>query len=260
MNRTRLDHLILLTDDLDRMSAMLADAGFIVRERADEKPGSTVSRFVVFPDGSYVQVAAFRSRESIATNRLGPVMAAGGGWADYAFAVEDLDTTAVHAANVGVTLGPVHEVGNTVADAGSWRLRLLLAGRGAAGDDALPFLVQDVSGRSVRVPPAAVHPNGALGIASITVASPTPAESAARCRALAGCMPGPPGEPGTDVLAGSCRIAFVPLAGPRAIAGPLSVTVRAETGSKPLRLVGLGRPGSGLVLAPGGLPSERGAG
>ena len=250
MTRTRLDHLIFLADDLDRVSAMLVDAGFVVRDRADEKPGSTVSRFVVFPDGSYVQVAAFRSRDSIASNRLGPVMAAGGGWADYSFAVEDLDAAARRAAEAGVVLGAVHEVGNTVTQAGPWSLRLLLAGRGAAGDDALPFLVQDVSGRDVRVPTVAAHPNGACGIASITVVSATPAESAARCRMLAGCGPDLSGGPATEVLVGSCRISFVPMTGPEAIAGPLSVTISAVSSRRSLRLDGRGRPGTGLSVVP----------
>lgn len=250
MNLPLLDHLIFLTDDLVRLSVAWQDAGFTVQDRADEKPGSTVSRFVVFPDGSYVQLAAFRAASSMASNRLGPVMAAGGGWADYSFRVEDLDAAAKRASTSGVALGAVHEVGNSIAAAGSWSLRLLLAGRGAAGDDALPFLVQDVARRDLRVPTGAAHANGAQGIAGISVGAVSPADTAARFRGLLGCASGRDGDTATEAMVGACRVAFGPLVSAGAIEGPLAVGVRCPAGSRNRQVELPGRPGSVLVLEP----------
>lgn len=251
MNLPCLDHLIFLTDDLVGLSVAWQDAGFTVQDRADETQGSTASRFVVFPDGSYVQLAAFRAASSIASNRLGPVMAAGGGWADYSFRVDDLDAAAMRASSSGVTLGAVHEVGNRIAAAGSWSLRLLLAGRGAGGDDALPFLVQDIARRDLRVPMGATHANGARGIAGITVAAVSPADTAARFRSLLGCAAGRDGDTVTEGVVGACRVAFRPLEAAGAIEGPLAVSVRCPAGSRDRPVVLPGRPGSVLVLEPG---------
>lgn len=250
MTFPRPDHLIFLAHDLDEALDAWRGAGFTVQDRADEKPGSTISRFVVFPDGSYVQIAAFRSVTSIASNRLGPVMAAGGGWADYSFAVDDLDAASRRAAGAGVVLGAVHEVGNSIAGAGPWSLRLLLAGRGASGDDALPFLIQDVGGRELRVPAGAVHANGALGLAGISVATTSPAASAVRLRALVGCASNLSSRPGTIVKIGACAVEFSPLPSDGGIPGPFAVAVQCRNATRPLVLELPGRDGTIVTLLP----------
>lgn len=230
----RLDHLILLVHDIDEAVAAFSGAGFTVLERADAKAGSTLSRFVVFADDSYIQLAAFRSPQTIETHRLGPVMASGGGFADYSILVADLDEAGRRGAAAGVILGAVHEVGNSVAGAGDWSLRLLLAGRGTQGDEALPFLVQDVAGRGVRVPPAPSHGNGARGIAAVTVASTLPAASARRLRALLGLPTDASPQPEHVVSVGGCTVTFVEAGGGRL--GPVAVAVRCPSDTAPARL------------------------
>lgn len=167
------DHLVLLVDDLDAAARDFAALGFTVLRRADSNPshGSTVFRFVSFADGSYILLTAFTSPAAREGHRLGPVMDAGEGWADYSFVVPDAAAAGRALAAAGhATRGPV-PVSNVLVTGERWALDLLMCGRGAGGDNALPFLVSDVEGRAHRIPAAVPHANGATGIASVTVAS-----------------------------------------------------------------------------------------
>lgn len=235
----KIDHLILLVDDLDRASADIAAQGFTVQERADTKHGTTRFRFVTFEEGSYILITAFTSSEAAAGHRLGPVLEKGNGWADYSFVVADLDTAAARGAAAGTVLGPVHDVSNVVASGEKWGLRLLVAGHGALGDDSLPFLIQDVVGRTIRIPPPVPHTNGALGVAEIRIAAADPEGTATRLAALLGLAVarGPKGEPILNADACTVRIlANVP--GARQVGGLTSVVLRCSAGARPKTLEG----------------------
>ncbi len=254
MSLPRIDHVILLVEDLDRASADIASSGFTVQDRADTKHGTTRFRFVTFEDGSYILITAFTSPDAAAGHRLGPVLAEKTGWADYSFAVADLDAAAQRAAAAGATLGAVHDVRNVVASGEEWALRLLVAGHGASGDDALPFLIQDVVGRNVRIPAARPHANGALGIAEIRVSAPDPAATSARLGALAGSSvtAGPSGRFSLPV--GSCTVTVAPaaagLAGARRTGGMASAVLRCRAGSKAAVLDGSATHHARIELAP----------
>jgi len=168
------DHLVLLVNDLDTAASDFAALGFTVLERADTSHGSTAFRFVPFADGSYILLTAFTSDAGRQGHRLGPVIEAGEGWADYSFVVPDA-TAAVGALNRGgfVAKGPV-PVANVLAGGERWALDLLMTGRGSGGDVALPFLVSDVEGRKHRIPGPAAHANGANGIAGLAISTGKP--------------------------------------------------------------------------------------
>jgi catechol 2,3-dioxygenase-like lactoylglutathione lyase family enzyme len=180
------DHLVLLVKDLDVAVRDFESLGFTVSERADTAHGSTVFRFISFADGSYILLTAFTSGEAMAGHRLGPVLESGEGWADYSFVVPD-----AHAAGKGMAAhgfpvaGPV-AVSNVLADGRRWSLDLLMTGRGAAGDPALPFLVSDREGRNARIPAAPAHANGATGISGVRVTSANLGKAAAALVAMGG--------------------------------------------------------------------------
>ncbi len=180
------DHFVLLVDDLDAAARDFAALGFTVLDRADTSHGTTIFKFVSFADGAYILLTAFTSEAGRAAHRLGPVMDAGEGWADYSFVVPD-----THAAGAALTAagyptrGPV-SVSNVLAGGEKWALDLLMTGRGAKGDVALPFLISDVEGRAHRIPGPSQHANGANGIASVTVSTANPRRVADTLVAIGG--------------------------------------------------------------------------
>jgi catechol 2,3-dioxygenase-like lactoylglutathione lyase family enzyme len=165
------DHLVLLVHDLDKAVRDFQALGFTVLERADTSHGSTIFRFVSFADGSYLLLTAFTSVEGMKGHRLGTVLEAGEGWADYSFVVPNANAAGEALKAEGFSVkGPV-KVSNVLAGGEAWGLDLLMTGRGAGGDNALPFLVSDNEGRDHRIPGPSHHVNGASGVRSVTVST-----------------------------------------------------------------------------------------
>lgn len=182
----QIDHLIVLVKDLEATAADYAALGFTIQERADTSHGNTAFRFISFEDGSYILLTTYTTEEAARTHRLAQIFAEGEGFVDYSFTVTDVDAAAAAAKAKGGIMGPIHDVQNLVKSGETWSLKLLVSGRGAGGDDALPFLVQDTQGRSARIPASVPHANGALGLKSLTIGSEKPAETAALLAALVG--------------------------------------------------------------------------
>ncbi|MBP0617020.1 VOC family protein [Jiella mangrovi] len=180
------DHFVHLVHDLDAASRDFSALGFTVQERADTIEGKTRFRFVCFDDGSYILLTAFADQAAQTAHRLGEVLAHGEGPADYSFTVDSSAAAGETLTAAGFPVkGPV-PVSNVVASGERWALDLLMTGRGAGGDVALPFLVSDVEGRSARVPAPRPHANGATGIRSLTVASKDPRRCADALTAMGG--------------------------------------------------------------------------
>jgi catechol 2,3-dioxygenase-like lactoylglutathione lyase family enzyme len=173
------DHFVVLVRDLEQATADYEALGFTTQVRADSKPGHGAHyRFVVFKDGSYILLTQFVSDEVIATHRLGPDLLEGEGCADYSFVVPDVsETAAALEAAGGKTRGPV-DVSNVLVDGSEWGLKLLMAGKGTEGDDALPFVVEDVKGRQFRIPAYTPHANGVTSLAGLSITSATAEKTA----------------------------------------------------------------------------------
>lgn len=169
--RAAFDHLIVLVQDLGAAARDFESLGFTVTERHDSVAGSMHNRFISFADGSYLLLSAFADPAAAEKHRLGPLLQRGEGWADYSFVIAGIEEiTARLQAQHAPIRGPV-QVSNTVASGERWSLDLLMAGIGAGGDDALPFIVEDRAGRMHRIPAAPHHRNGATGIAGVRVAT-----------------------------------------------------------------------------------------
>jgi catechol 2,3-dioxygenase-like lactoylglutathione lyase family enzyme len=172
------DHLIALVNDIDKAAADYAALGFTILERNDSQHGSAAYRFVCLDDGSYILITAFTDPEALKKHRLGPVLAAGEGWGDYSFTVDSVEVLGKQLETMGSKIAAPVDVGNTLADGSKWGLKLMMTGRGTGGDDALPFVVEDVIGREYRIPAAVPHENGATGIARMVISSQTPEQTA----------------------------------------------------------------------------------
>lgn len=169
----RFDHVVLLVHDLDEAAADFEALGFTVLERADlnASHGSTVFRFVSLEDGSYILLTAFSSPQAMAAHRLGPVLQAGEGHADWSFTVPDATALGTRLKDAGFPVGGPVVVSNVVEGGHEWGLDLLMLGRGAGGDVALPFLVSDNQGREHRIPGPSAHANGASAMVGIRLSS-----------------------------------------------------------------------------------------
>ena len=171
----RFDHFILLVTDLDAAARDFETMGFTVLERADTEHDKTAAKFVCFDDGSYLLLTCFTSAEAQASHRLGAVLSAGEGWADWCLTVPDAAATGAALAAAGLPLrGPI-SVSSVIADGSRWALELVLAGRGAKGDVCLPFVVSDVEGRAARIPAPKPHANGATALVGLSLSSGDPA-------------------------------------------------------------------------------------
>jgi hypothetical protein len=132
--------------------------------------GLTHNALVGFGDGSYVELIAFHDVAAArGRHQWQPIAERGGGWADFALLSDDLaaDTTALGSL---VAKGP-EDGGRTRPDGTT------LAWRSARLATPLPFLIQDVSARELRVPTgiAALHANRTAGIVRVVVGSTDPA-------------------------------------------------------------------------------------
>jgi hypothetical protein len=159
----QLDHVVFVARDLQAAIDDHRRRGFTVTPGGEHVNGVTHNALVPFADGSYLELIGFRDLERARANPWWKVAADGGGFAAFALLSDDL---AADAAALGelVMSGP-QEGGRTRPDGIEVRWRT------AALKAPLPFVIEDLTARELRVPggAAAEHANGAIGIASVTI-------------------------------------------------------------------------------------------
>jgi catechol 2,3-dioxygenase-like lactoylglutathione lyase family enzyme len=175
-----LDHAVIAVSDLDQAIASYQKLGFTVLRGGEHPRRGSVNALIVFQDGAYFELIAFP--KPVPDFRWWQVLQqAGPGFVDFAVLPTNLERDLEEAKARGFEAGPI-EPGGRVTPEGKraeWQTaRPLTSG--------LPFLCGDISPRSLRVPegPVRDHPNGALGIAKITVAVSDLAKSTQQYRAL----------------------------------------------------------------------------
>jgi len=178
----KLDHIVIAVHDLERTIADYGALGFHVLRGGDHPGRATHNALVVFGDGSYFELIAWR--EASPGERWWQLLQKHGeGIVDFALLPRDTAATVADAKARGLLLeGPLD--GGRVRPDGE-RLRWQTA-RAPSAD--LPFLCGDLTPRALRVPEGEVrvHANGALGVASLAVAVRDLDATLARYRALLG--------------------------------------------------------------------------
>jgi catechol 2,3-dioxygenase-like lactoylglutathione lyase family enzyme len=91
-----LDHLVILTSQLDRAVRGYEELGFAVTRGGEHDDGLTRNALIPFRDGSYLELVAFVDREDSRDNFWGwrRFLSRGGGLIDYCAASDDLRTDA----------------------------------------------------------------------------------------------------------------------------------------------------------------------
>ena len=174
-----LDHVVLVVPDLVAAAAEHRARGFTVTPGGEHAGGLTHNALVGFQDGSYLELIAFHDLAAAhGKHSWSPVAERGGGWADFALLSDDLRDDAV--ALSGLLARPPEDGGRTRPDG------VALAWRVARLHKPLPFLIEDLTARDLRVPggDAATHANGTKGVARIVLGATDPATVGERYASL----------------------------------------------------------------------------
>lgn len=165
-----IDHVIFVVLDLAAAVAEHCERGFTVTPGGEHVGGLTHNALVGFQDGSYLELIAFHDLAA-ARRKHGwaPVAERGGGWADFALLSNNFRHDV--AALSDLVARPPEEGGRLRPDgiAIAWRLARL--------QEPLPFIIEDLTARELRVPggDAAKHANKTTGVASIVLGATNPA-------------------------------------------------------------------------------------
>jgi len=177
-----IDHVVVLVDALDAASARFRELGFTVVP-GGRHPRATHNALVCFRDGSYLELIAFW--DTAATDHpFHRHLAAGPSLIAYALGVADLAETVAALRARGIAYGDPVAGARRRPDGAEVVWRMAFAAD--AERLGLPFLIEDVTDRALRVPDqgATAHANGARGIACLLVAVPDLAAAASAYAAL----------------------------------------------------------------------------
>ncbi len=167
----RIDHLVIISSDLEKSVADAIQAGFTVVPGGTHADGATHNALIAFADGSYIELIAPTDGTDGKTHRWFPRLNAGGGLVDICLGSDDMVADVRDINNRGRNYSAPVENGRLRPDG----VELRWIGSmppGPVGGTGWPFLIEDVSPREHRVstdPDATSHANGALGVAGVTI-------------------------------------------------------------------------------------------
>ena len=190
-----IDHIVILVSDLDAASADWARAGFTVTPGGTHAAGTTHNALVSFTDGTYFELIAFLGTDDKAQeHRWWPRVADGEGLIDYALLSDDLNADSAEARGRGLEMVGPDDGGRVRPDGQRLEWRSVMLGRGI-GDPTLPFVIEDVTARGLRVPSgdAERHTLALARVAGLTLVTKNLEESAQALTSLLG-------NPGEDVI------------------------------------------------------------
>jgi catechol 2,3-dioxygenase-like lactoylglutathione lyase family enzyme len=161
-----IDHIVIAVRDLAAASADYARLGFTVTPGGEHTGGATHNALISFADGAYFELIAFREPDRPQEHKWWAKFAKGEGTVDFALLADDVAAEAARLADAGIALDGPQDGGRLRPDSQriAWR-NLGLIAEGAP----LPFVIEDVTPRELRVPPGAAteHSLGATGIAGV---------------------------------------------------------------------------------------------
>jgi catechol 2,3-dioxygenase-like lactoylglutathione lyase family enzyme len=220
-----IDHLVIAVPDLERASEDYRQLGFTVVP-GGRHPIGTHNALIAFADGAYIELIAFY--EPNPAHRWWQPLQRGGGLVDFCAQTDALGADVQAFCAAGVDLADPAPLSRTRPD--GYEVRWVLAIPREEYRGVAPFLIEDETPRTERVPSITTHPNGVTGIHTLTLA----VFEVAPVRAW---YTGALGQPGSDVErpdlgAAGCRFALGPhwleIVAPAAPDSPLAAWLRTR--------------------------------
>ncbi len=168
---TGIDHLVIISNDLEKAIADAKQAGFTVVTGGKHKDGNTHNALIAFKDGSYIELIAPTNGIEGKSHRWFPRLSKGEGLVDICLASNDLDEDTARIRKQGHQYSGPEENGRNRLDGVELRWKGSMP-PGEVGETGWPFLIEDVTPRENRVstdPAQTTHDNGALGVAGVTI-------------------------------------------------------------------------------------------
>jgi len=167
----QIDHIVIISPDLDAAVASAQRAGFTVVRGGTHADGLTHNALIAFADGSYIELISPTRPDMQGDHRWFARLRHGGGLVDYCMLGDSLQAETDAIRTRGVDYPEPRPLGRERPDGQriDWLLTIPPGNVGATGR---PFLIEDVTPRELRVPhvPAEItHANGATGMAGVTV-------------------------------------------------------------------------------------------
>jgi len=194
-----IDHLVIVVKDLDQAARDYQQLGFTVLPGGQHPVGSH-NVLISFADVSYLEIIAFY-REAI-DHRWWDPLQKGERLVDFCFQTDDLrgDTKKLQDAAVAIN----NPVPWSRKRPDGYELKWLLSLATGSHRGVAPFLIEDVTPRSERIPQQFDHANQITGIEKVTVAVGELAQVGKWYSALLGVI----GEPFADTDLGADGLRF----------------------------------------------------
>ncbi len=161
-----IDHIVIAVRDLAAASDNYARLGFTVTLGGEHTGGATHNALISFADGAYFELIAFREPDRPQEHKWWATFAKGEGTVDFALLSESVDFEGDRLTQAGIEIDGPHDGGRLRPDGQriAWRNLGL-----TAASAPLPFLIEDVTSRDLRVPTGAAteHDLGVTGIAGL---------------------------------------------------------------------------------------------
>jgi hypothetical protein len=177
-----IDHLVIVVNDLDAAAADYRRLGFTVVPGGRHPVGSH-NVLISFADGSYLEIIAFYREAS--DHRWWSPLQEGERLVDYCLQTDDLRGDTEKFRSVGIEINDPVPWARTRPD--GYELKWLLSLARGRHRGVAPFLIEDVTPRSERVPQQFAHQNGACGIRRLVIAVAGTTEVARAYENVLGC-------------------------------------------------------------------------
>jgi catechol 2,3-dioxygenase-like lactoylglutathione lyase family enzyme len=161
-----IDHLVIVVKDLEQATRDYRELGFNVVAGGQHPVGSH-NALIAFEDGSYLEIIAFY-REA-PDHRWWAPLGKGERFVDFCLQTDDLRGDTKKLRDAGVAINDPVPWARKRPD--GYELKWLLSLVTGSQRGVAPFLIEDLTPRSERVPQDFEHPNQVTGIEKVTFAA-----------------------------------------------------------------------------------------